>query len=133
MISRFFCYSLSSILIIFLAGCSNNNSVNTFQEVQKGSVVAVNQTIIRAKPIRPRANVGVSVGSGGHPGIYGAVDIFTLGHLLGIKRKDKVMQEVIVKRSNGTLVAITQPFNTMFRRGDQIKIVKQDGEARVIY
>ena len=133
MISRFFFYSLSSTLIIFLASCSNNSSVNTFQEVQTGSVVAVNQTVIRAKPIKPRANVGVSIGSGGRSGLYGAVDILTLGSLLGIKKKDKVIQEVIIRRSNGTLVAVTQPFHAMFRRGDQIKIVKQDGEARVTY
>lgn len=127
-------YPLSFLFVIFLTACSNsnNNRVNTLQEVQRGTIVSINQVYIKPKPIKPRGNVGVSVGSGGHSGIYGAIDIMTLGSLLGVKRKGTVMQEVIIKRPNGTLIAVTQPYTTAFHVGEAIKILRRGSEARVI-
>ena len=63
----------------------------------------------------------------------GAVDILTLGSFFGIKKKDKIMQEIIVKRPNGTLVAVTQPYNTSFHQDDKVRIIKRGSEARVVH
>ncbi len=127
-------------LISLITSCTNNttNTTNndkriyTLQDVQSGSVIAVKKVVLKAEPIRPHGNIGVSLGSGGHAGFYGAVDILTLGSLFGIKKKDKVMQEIIIRRSNGTLVAVTQPYSTSFKRGDRVRIIKRGNEARVI-
>ncbi len=127
--------TISVALITLVTSCSNNkdNRIYTLQEIQKGSVVSVKKVVIKAEPVRPRGNVGVSVGSGGHGGVYGAVDILTLGSLFGIKKKDKVMQEIIIRRPNGILVAVTQPFTKTFNRGDKVKIIQRGNEARVIH
>ncbi len=124
-------------LISLITSCTNttNNDkrIYTLQDVQSGSVIAVKKVVLKAEPIKPHGNVGVSLGSGGHAGFYGAVDILTLGSLFGIKKKDKVMQEIIIRRPNGTLVAVTQPYSASFKRGDKVKIIKRGNEARVIH
>lgn len=124
-------------LISLITSCTNNTTNNdkriyTLQDVQNGSVIAVKKVVLKAEPIRPHGNIGVSLGSGGHAGFYGAVDILTLGSLFGMKKKDKVMQEIIIRRPNGTLVAVTQPYSTSFKRGDRVRIIKRGNEARVI-
>ncbi len=117
-----------------LSACSNtDNRVNRLQEVQMGTVVATKRIIIKPEPVKPHGNIGVSVGSGGHSGIYGAVDILTLGSLLGIKKKDKVMQEIIIKRPNGKFVAVTQPIASLFKKGDRVKIIQRGNKAQVIH
>ena len=121
-------------LLSLITSCTNNDKrIYTLQEVQSGSVVAVKRVVIKPEPIKPRGNIGVSVGSGGHAGLYGAVDILTLGSFFGIKKKDKIMQEIIVKRPNGTLVAVTQPYSTSFHRNDKVRIIKRGSEARVVH
>ena len=124
-------------LISLITSCTNttNNDkrIYTLQDVQSGSIIAVKKVVLKAEPIKPHGNIGVSLGSGGHAGFYGAVDILTLGSLFGIKRKDKIMQEIIIRRSNGTLVAVTQPYSTSLKRGDKVKIIKRGNEARVIH
>lgn len=133
MASRLIFYPFGFILLMFLASCSTNKMKTAqIQEVQTGTVVASRQIFVKSNPVKPRGNVGVSVGSGGHAGLYGSVDIFTLGSLMGIRRKDKVMQEIIIRRPNGTLVAVTQPLNRIFKRGEKIRIVKRGNEARVV-
>lgn len=124
-------------LISLITSCTNNTTNNdkriyTLQDVQNGSVIAVKKVVLKAEPIRPHGNIGVSLGSSGHAGFYGAVDILTLGSLFGMKKKDKVMQEIIIRRPNGTLVAVTQPYSTSFKRGDRVRIIKRGNEARVI-
>lgn len=126
-------YPFSFILLVLLASCSNNpNIIKKSQEVQTGLVVASRQIFVKPEYKDPQGNIGVSVGSGGHAGIYGSVDIITLGKLMGIRRRTKVMQEIIIRRPNGTLVAVTQPLNRVFRRGEKVRIVRQGNEARVI-
>ena len=121
-------------LLSLITSCTNNDKrIYTLQEVQSGSVVAVKKVVLKAEPVKPRGNFGVSVGSGGHAGLYGAVDILTLGNFFGIKRKDKIMQEIIIKRPNGTLVAVTQPYSTSFHQGDKVRIIKRGSEARVVH
>ena len=82
---------MSMTLLSLFTACSNqkynDQRIYTLQEVQSGTVVAVKKVVIKAEPVKPHGNVGVSIGSGGHAGFYGAVDILTLGSLLGIKKK----------------------------------------------
>jgi len=42
------------------------------------------------------------------------------------------MQEIIIKRPNGTLVAVTQPYGKIFNQGDRVQIIQRGKEARVI-
>jgi len=125
----------SVFLVIWLTGCSNSNEANlsNVKEVQLGTVVSVTLTPIKTKPITPNGGFGVSVGSGGHTGIFGSIDLATIGRFLSAPEKEKMMQEIIVKRDNGSLVAITQPDVAPFRRGDRIKIIHRGNQARVIH
>ena len=132
----------SLMLITLFSACSNATTdttikkpktINTQQETQKGTVLAVNKLITQPQPYRPRGNVGVSVGSGGHAGIYGAMDVISIGRLLRGPEKAKVAYKIIVRRDNGKVVAVTQPATTLFNRGDRVRILKQNGEARVVH
>ncbi len=124
----------SLFLAISLSACtpSKNIKAENTSEVQQGIVMAVKRIIVKPEPIQPRGGFGVSVGSGGHSGVYGTVDLATLGGLFGKPKKDKIMQEIIVKRDNGSLVAITQPEKGPFLRGDKVRIVERGNQARVI-
>ena len=133
----------SIFLLTLLSACSNTTTnkvnkpkpktINTKMEVQTGTVLAVNKLVTQPKQYRPRANVGVSVGSGGHAGIYGAMDVLSIGRLLRGPEKPKVAYNIIVKRDNGEVVSVTQPATIHFNRGDKVKILQQNGEARVIH
>lgn len=132
----------SLFLLAGLSACSNNaaeknssapKTIYTVKEVQQGTVVAVNKRIIQPRQYRPNGNIGVSVGSGGHAGIYGAMDILSIGRLLKGPAKPKVINEIIIKRDNGEMVAVTQPATVSFNRGDRVKILQREGEARVIH
>ncbi len=126
----FFCLLVATLT----AACSStDNRTNKLQEVQSGVVIGVKKVVIKPEPVRPRGNIGVSVGSGGHAGVYGAVDILSIGSLLGIGKKDKVMQEIIIKRPNGELVAVTQPYTTIFKKGERVKIIQRGNQARVTH
>jgi len=86
LIKKFILLAMSITLLSLFTACSSQNKdqrIYTLQEVQNGTVVAVKKVVIKAEPVRPRGNLGVSVGSGGHAGLYGAVDVLTLGSLLG--------------------------------------------------
>jgi len=123
------------LLTFALSACSNtkSNASSNVKEVQTGTVMALKIIKIAPKPIKPRGEMGVSIGSGGHSGVYGSVDLATIGGLFGAKKKEKRMQEIIVRRSNGSLVAITQPEVEPFFRGDKVKIVHRGNQARVIH
>jgi len=139
--SRLYFIASSLILVIFLSACSKTTpdntkkprTINTMMEVQTGTVLAVNKLITQPRAYRPNANVGVSVGSHGHSGIYGAMDVASIGRLLRGPEQPKVAYKIIVKRDNGEVIAVTQPATTLFNRGDKVRIFNQDGEARVIH
>ncbi len=125
---------LSSFLALTLNACSSTTTnTNTVKEVQTGVVHSVRKRLIQPSRHRPYGNVGVSVGSGGHAGVYGSVDVATIGRLLKGPEKPKAVYEIIVKRDNGDLIAITQPATVAFKRGDRVKILQREGEARVIH
>ena len=130
-------HSLLVMLLVMatLTACSNTKDSNlaNVKEVQQGTVVSVTLTPVKTEPIRPRGGFGVTVGSGGHAGVYGSVDLATIGRILSTPAKPAMMQEIIVRRTNGSLVAITQPEKEPFRRGESIKIVHRGNQARVIH
>lgn len=126
---------LSFLLLASISACSNTKEANVsnVKEVQQGTVVSVTLTPVKTEPIRPHGGLGVTVGSGGHTGIYGSIDLATIGRILSTPAKQPMMQEIIVRRSNGSLVAITQPEKQPFLRGEKVKIVHRGNEARVIH
>ena len=126
---------LTLLLSTGLVACSTTNTetTNSIKEVQTGIVQAINKRTIQPVKYRPNGNVGVSVGSGGHAGVYGSVDVATIGRLLKGPAKPRVVYEIIIKRDNGELIAITQPATIAFQRGDKVKILQRGGEARVIH
>ena len=136
-------FKLSTLLIfiVSLSACSNNakNTTNTNnkavnqQTVETGTVVSARTIKIEPQEYGPYgANVGVSGGSGG-VGVFGSIDLVTLGRLFKNVTGPKIAQEVIVKKSNGETVAITQKAKETFKAGDKVKILLRNGEARVIH
>lgn len=137
-------------LILSLSACTNNanttnnkskpntiQTLNNQQIVETGTVIAVRTLKIKPNANnsygRPYGNVGVSASSGGFRGIYGSVDLATLGRLFKGATAAKTAQEVIVKKSTGETVAITQPFKESFAKGDSVKILVRNGNAQVIH
>ena len=123
---------LGMLLSIHLLGCSNKPATSNVQKVETGTVVSAKRIIIQPKPVQPNANVGVSVGTGGHAGVYGSVDVATIGRILS-RPKPRIMQEVIVRRDNGSLVAITQIEMEPFYKGDKVKILLRGNQAKVVH
>jgi len=123
---------LGMLLSIHLLGCSNKQATSNVQKVETGTVVSAKRIIIQPKPVAPNANVGVSVGTGGHAGVYGSVDVATIGRILS-RPKPRIMQEVIVRRDNGSLVAITQIEMEPFYKGDKVRILLRGNQAKVVH
>lgn len=136
-----------TLLSFFLCinGCSNNaknstqtkQTLNTQQKVEFGKVVAVR--MVQLKPDHNHSNnhilsnVGVAASSGGFRGIYGSVDLATLGRLFNNNSKTNTAQEIIVKKTTGETVSITQPFKENFKQGDNVKILIRNGYAQVVH
>ncbi|MEH6457193.1 MAG: hypothetical protein V7749_12760, partial [Cocleimonas sp.] len=105
-------------IVLGLSACSNNapkkpkyktiQTLNNQQQVETGTVVSVRT--IQVKPDAnksygsPYGNVGVSASSGGFRGIYGSIDLATLGRLFKGATATKTAQEIIVKKSTGETV-----------------------------
>ena len=132
-------------LVLGLSACSNNppnkyktiQTLNNQQKVELGTVVAVRTFQIKPDANNsyrsPYSNVGVAASSGGFRGIYGSIDLATLGRLFKNTTAAKIAQEVIVKKNNGETVAITQVFKENFKQGDAVKILVRNGNAQVIH
>jgi len=124
------------IFIFLLSACSTNHKdsqLNQQQTVEAGTVVSVKTIEIKPEKIDSYGNVGVSVGSGGHSGVYGAVDVGTLGKIFRNATKAKTALEIIVKKESGDTVAITQDTKESFKKGETVKILLRNGEARIIH
>ena len=131
------------VLLISLSACSNNKtSANTpinkpienMQKVEMGTIVSVQSIAIEPEKIDSYGNIGVSVGSGGHSGIYGAFDVATIGKIFRNTTKPKTALQLIVKKANGETVAITQTASKeVFKSGDSVKLLLQDGKAKVTH
>lgn len=117
-----------------LLACSSQTAttrISNQQTVETGTVLAVKS--IYLKPERLRPSLGVSVGSGGYRGVYGGVDVGNVARVISDANNPKFEQEIIVRKSNGETVAITQISNERFKRGENVKIILiKNGEARVI-
>lgn len=132
-------------LMLILSACSNtvdNNNSNTVQtlnqqqRVETGTVVAVRMVQLKPnanKVNNPLSNVGIAAGSGGFRGVYGSIDLATIGRLFNSNAQTKTAQEIIVNKSNGQTVVITQALKENFKRGDAVKILVRNGYAQVIH
>ena len=131
-------------LILNLSSCSNkveNNKINTpnpnqalnkQQKVELGTVVSIRIFEVKADS-NPYGNIGVSASSGGYRGVHASIDLATIGRTFNNTTTAKTAQEVIVKKSTGETVAITQPFKENFKKGDAVKILVRNGYAEVIH
>jgi len=138
-----------TLLILFftlttLSACSNNTSNKTVSSdatksslkkqntIETGTVLAVKSVFIKPETLRPR--VGVSIGSGGYRGISGGFDVGNVVRVIRDSNKPKYQQEIVVKKTNGDTISITQVTREQFKKGDQIKLILlSNGEARVIH
>lgn len=135
--------SLSMLLFaaVTLSACSNSNTnstsnsqVKNIQKVETGKIVGVKTVKLKPEEINSYGNVGVGVNTGGKGGIYGSVDLATIGKLYRNATKPSTAQQIIVTKANGETIAITQPATKeVFKVGDAVKLLIVDGEARVIH
>lgn len=138
--------TLVTVLIITsfltLSACSNNKTATTagtgkienMQKVETGTIVSVKTIALKPEEINSYGNVGVSVGTGGSSGVYGSVDLATIGKLYRNATKPTTAQQLIIKKENGETVAITQAASKeVFKAGDAVKLLIQDGKAKVIH
>lgn len=132
-------------LLLGLSACSNNppnkpktiQTLNNQQKVELGTVVTVRTFQIKSDANHsyrsPYGNVGVAASSGGFRGIYGSIDLATIGRLFKKTTAAKTAQEIIVKKNTGETVVISQPYKEHFNKGDAVKILVRNGYAQVIH
>jgi len=136
-----------SLLFIFLftlslSACSNNatnsttsnttSSLNKQNTTETGTVLAVKSVYL--KPERLRPHVGVSIGSGGYRGVHGGFDVGNVVRVIQDTNKPKFEQEIVVRKTNGDTISITQITRERFKKGEHVKLILlSSGEARVIH
>jgi len=123
-----------------LSACSNTEkakpkyktiqTLNEQQKVETGTVVSVRDVQIQQRH-HSRPSIGVAASSGGFRGIYGSVDVGTLSRIFG-KNQSNDAQEIIVKKSIGDTIAITQVSQEKFRKGDIVKILRRGDKSFVV-
>lgn len=117
-----------------VGGWQKNKPLSNMQKIEAGKIVSIKIIPVKPEKIDSYGSVGVSVGSGGHSGIYGAFDIATLGKVLRNANKPKTTQQFIIQKTNGEMVAITQaPTKETFNIGDSVKLLLENGRAKVIH
>lgn len=130
-------------LSIGLSACSNSNKVKakpkyktiqTLNEhpVESGTVVSARNIQIQ-ETANSYGNIGVTASSGGFGGIYGSIDLASLGRLFDNSPRTRTVQEVIIKKNNGQTVVVTQKNIEAFKQGDLVKILHRNGESLVIH
>jgi outer membrane lipoprotein SlyB len=102
--------------------------MGNIQKVERGTITQVKKIAITKDSDSLGSTIGVSVGSGGYAGIYGAFDITKI---FSAMNKPAQQLELIVRKQNGEFVAITQPLGGNFKVGDKIKILLRNGLAVV--
>lgn len=123
-----------------LSACSNTEkakpkyktiqTLNEQQKVETGTVVSVRNILVNPPNYR-RPSIGVAASSGGFRGVYGSIDMDTLSRLFGNNKATKA-QEIIVKKSSGDTVAITQVSKEIFTQGEKVKILLRNGQSIVV-
>lgn len=139
-----------SLLSVFLAACASSNSGSVYsrdearkvQTVKTGTVESVRQVKIEGtkSPVGTIAGgavggiAGSSVGHGRGSAV-GAVIGAVVGGVAGaaaeegITRKDGL--EITVKLDGGGLIAIVQEADEVFKAGERVRILENDGTSRV--
>ena len=131
-------------IISSLVACSSNKATSnrTISEtqlgvatkVEKGEVVSVKTINLKSgSNDKSYGNVGMSVGTEGNAGLYGSVDVATIGRFFSNIDKPSTAQEIIIKKEDGDTVAITQATKEQFKKGDKIKILLRSGKSVVIH
>jgi outer membrane lipoprotein SlyB len=124
--------TLFSVLIcLSLAACTANtanNKMGNIQKVEQGTITQIKKIAITKDSDSLGSTIGVSVGSGGHAGVYGAFDIT---RVLSAMTKPTQQLELIIRKQNGEFAAITQPLGGNFKVGDKVKILLRNGLAVV--
>lgn len=124
----------SLFFALTLTACSSqatNTPLSKSQTVETGTVVAVKSIYLKPEKLRP--SVGVSIGSGGYRGVHGGVDVGNVVRVIRDANNPRFEQEIIIRKTNGDTVAITQISKEMFKKGDNVKLILiKNGEARVI-
>jgi len=121
------------LICLFITACTTNTApseiaISNMQKVELGIIIQL-RTVATATDSNPLGgSVGVSVGSGGHAGLYGAFDI---GKILSTLNTPSHQLELVIKKQNGEFIAITQPLTDHFKIGDKVKILLRNGLAIV--
>ncbi|MEE9445795.1 MAG: hypothetical protein V3V19_09040 [Cocleimonas sp.] len=127
-----------------LIACSSNKTTSNRNisesqlgvstKVETGIVLSVKTINLKgSNDKKSYGNVGVSVGTGGNAGLYGTVDVATIGRFFSSIDKPTTAQEIIIKKENGDTVAITQATKAQFKKGDKIKVLLRSGKSVVIH
>ncbi len=115
-------------------GWQYNKNITNIQKIEQGTIISMNTIAIKPEKINTYGSVGVSVGSGGQSGVYGAFDLATLGKVFRNATKPKTALRFIIKKANGEMVAITQPpSKEVFKIGDSVKLLLENDKAKVIH
>ncbi len=123
-----------------LSACSNTEkakpkyktiqTLNEQQNVETGTVVSVRNIQVTPRNYS-RPSIGIAASSGGFRSVYGSIDVGSLSRIFGSNRKVEA-QEIIVKKSTGDTVAITQVSKEKFKQGETVKILLRDGKSIVV-
>lgn len=122
---------LSALICLSLTACTTNTastpSKGNIQKVEQGTITQIKKVATTNNSNPLGSSIGMNVGSGG-AGIYGAVDVTKI---FAAMTKPTHQLELIVKKHNGELVAITQSLGGNFKVGDKVKILLRNGLAVV--
>jgi len=133
------------LIVLSISACSSNapkqvantsvqvakstEAMGVISKVEIGTIVQL-KTIVQTNDtsLADSGSIGVSVGSGGHSGIYGSINA---ANILRALRKPPKLLELIVKKSDGSFVSVTQSLGGNFNVGDKVKILLRNGRALV--
>ena len=137
--------TLFFLLIGSLVACSTSKTPTTSRtisesqlgvssKIETGEVLSVKTMKIKSNNDKKSyGNVGVSMGTGGNAGLYGTVDVATIGRFFSNIDKPSTAQEIIIKKDDGDSIVITQATKQQFKKGDKVKILLRGGKSVVIH
>lgn len=130
-----FKFLASALICLSLVACTantttTNDKMGSIQKVEQGTITQIKKVAATRDSDSLGSTIGVSMGSGGHAGVYGAFDI---GRVFSAMTKPTHQLELMVKKQNGEIVAVTQPLGGKFKVGDKVKILLRNGLAVVQY
>ena len=103
--------------------------MGSISKVELGTIIQLKKIVqTNGASLADSGSIGVSIGSGGHSGIYGSINA---GNIIRALRQPAKKLEIVIKKSNGEHVSVTQPLGGNFKVGDKIKILLRNGRAVV--